>query len=189
MVLTALADSDEGKKDAQYQVLREWQEMYGQGLRIFLPDTYGTAQFLANVPQDIKLEDWRGIRQDSGDPILQANRYIRWLQERGADPTKKLTVFSDGLDVDEMIRLQRYFDGQIEKTFGWGTLLTNDFRNCVPDDALAPFSVVCKVTEVEGRPAVKLSDNPEKATGPRETVEEYKQLFGTEGALKLPVFV
>jgi nicotinate phosphoribosyltransferase len=63
-------------------------------------------------------------------------------------------------------------------TFGWGTLLTNDFEGLVDHDALAPFSLVCKAVEADGRPTVKLSDNPEKAMGPREQVERYKRVFG-----------
>jgi len=32
---------------------------------------------------------------------------------------------------------------------------------------------------VQGRPAVKLSDNPRKATGPEEEIERYRRVFGT----------
>ena len=52
--------------------------------------------------------------------------------------------------------------------FGWGTNLTNDFEDCAPmrrRPASNAISLVCKVTEANGRPAVKLSDNPAKATG------------------------
>lgn len=189
MVLTALADTDQGKLDAQYKVIDDWEEMYGEGLRIFLPDTYGTAQFLKHAPA--KLADWRGFRQDSGDPIQQTERYITWLtRDRGErDATTKLAIFSDGLDVDEMIRYQKYFDGQIKTTFGWGTLLTNDFRGAAAQDMLKPFSMVCKVVSANGRPAVKLSDNPEKATGPADAVAQYKRIFGTEGQNRLDVTV
>jgi antitoxin HicB len=39
-------------------------------------------------------------------------------------------------------------------------------------------SLVCKLTEVEGRPAVKLSDNYAKAMGPASEVERYRRVFG-----------
>ena len=66
---------------------------------------------------------------------------------------------------------------------GWGTFLTNDFRNCNPrgDQSFNPISLVCKLSEVEGRPAVKLSDNFAKAMGPPEEIERYRRIFGTEG--------
>ena len=50
--------------------------------------------------------------------------------------------------------------------FGWGTLLTNDFRGSGTRRALDPFCIVCKVISANGRPAVKLSDNPDQGGGP-----------------------
>ena len=67
--------------------------------------------------------------------------------------------------------------------------LTNDFRNCNPrgDQSFNPISLVCKLSEVEGRPAVKLSDNYAKAMGPPEEIERYRRIFGTEGVANVPV--
>ena len=45
-------------------------------------------------------------------------------------------------------------------------------------DALAPFSLVCKALSANGRPTVKLSDNPAKAMGPKDEIERYKRVFG-----------
>jgi len=55
--------------------------------------------------------------------------------------------------------------------------LTNDFRGFVPEDALAPFSLVCKAVSANGNPTVKLSDNPKKAMGPTDQIERYKRVF------------
>ncbi len=54
---------------------------------------------------------------------------------------------------------------RIRFSAGWGTYLTNDFRDCNPhsDSSFNPVSLVCKLSEVDGRPAVKLSDNYQKA--------------------------
>ena len=57
-------------------------------------------------------------------------------------------------------------------------MLTNDFRGLVPGDELAPFSLVCKAVSANGRPTVKLSDNPNKAMGPADEIERYKRVFG-----------
>ena len=46
-----------------------------------------------------------------------------------------------------------------------------------------------KVSEVNGRPAVKLSDNPQKAVGDLEEVARYSRLFGAEGRREIPVLV
>jgi nicotinate phosphoribosyltransferase len=69
--------------------------------------------------------------------------------------------------------------------------LTNDFIGCAPDGSadLDPISIVCKVTSVDGRPAVKLSDNPEKATGSASEVERYLRVFGNAGRVRSAVLV
>jgi nicotinate phosphoribosyltransferase len=80
---------------------------------------------------------------------------------------------------------------RIRFSSGWGTLLTNDFRDCHPrgEDALQPISLVCKLISAEGRPAVKLSDNYEKASGPAELVGHYRKVFGLAGMANIPVVV
>ena len=176
MVYSALADSDEELRQAPYRVLADWQEEHEGNLRIILPDTYGTEGFLKNAPD--WLAGWTGIRIDSGDPAKGAEIAIRWWQERGEDPRQKLVIFSDGLDVDTIETLYAQFNGRVKVSFGWGTMLTNDFRGLVAGDALAPFSLVCKALSANGRPTVKLSDNPAKAMGPKDEVERYKRVFG-----------
>jgi nicotinate phosphoribosyltransferase len=156
-------------------------------LRIILPDTYGTKGFLNNAPD--WLAKWTGIRIDSGDPILGAEKAIRWWKSRGEDPTQKLVIFSDGLDVAKISELQTMFYGRVRVSFGWGTLLTNDFRGLVPDDALKPFSLVCKAVKADGQPTVKLSDNPNKAMGPVDEIERYKRVFNLDEQSSQPVIV
>jgi nicotinate phosphoribosyltransferase len=181
MVYAALADSDAELAQTPYQVLADWQEEHDGNLRIILPDTYGTEGFLRNAPD--WLASWTGIRIDSGDPAVGAEIAIRWWQDRGEDPRQKLVIFSDGLDVDQIVALHQQFLGRVKVSFGWGTMLTNDFRGLATADALAPFSLVCKAVSADGRPTVKLSDNPNKALGPRDEIERYKRVFGV-GAQK-----
>lgn len=176
MVYSALADSDAELHAAPYRVLADWHEEHDGNLRIILPDTYGTRHFLENAPD--WLAGWTGIRIDSGDPAEGAEVAIDWWRRRGEDPASKLVIFSDGLDVEKMLELQARFKGRVRVSFGWGTLLTNDFRGLVQDDTLAPFSLVCKAVAANGRPTVKLSDNPNKAMGPAEEVARYKRVFG-----------
>ena len=176
MVYSALADSDAELHAAPYKVLADWHEEHDGNLRIILPDTYGTRHFLENAPD--WLAGWTGIRIDSGDPAEGAEIAIDWWRRRGEDPASKLVIFSDGLDVEKMLELQARFKGRVRVSFGWGTLLTNDFRGLVEGDALAPFSLVCKAVAANGRPTVKLSDNPNKAMGPAEEVARYKRVFG-----------
>ena len=166
-------------------MLELWQKSYGGELLILLPDTFGTTQFLQGAPDWVA--DWTGQRCDSKDPFVAGDEYIAWLMSRGRDARRKRLIASDGLDVDEIIALHEYFNGRIRFSAGWGTLLTNDFRDCHPRAAhdFDPISLVCKLMTVEGRPAVKLSDNVHKATGPVDEIERYRRVFGTvavEGA-------
>ena len=187
MIYSALAQSDEALRQAPYDVLSDWHDEHDGNLRIILPDTYGTRGFLDNAPD--WLAKWTGIRIDSGDPTLGAENAIKWWKSRGEDPTKKLVIFSDGLDVIKISELQAMFYGRVRVSFGWGTLLTNDFRGLVPGDALKPFSLVCKAVKADGQPTVKLSDNPNKAMGPQDEIERYKRVFKLGEQLLQPVIV
>jgi nicotinate phosphoribosyltransferase len=187
MVYSALTDTDAGLLQAPYQVLADWQEEHEGNLRIILPDTYGTKGFLDRAPD--WLASWTGIRIDSGDPVVGAETAIAWWKSRGEDPRQKLVIFSDGLDVESIERLYQKFTGRVKVSFGWGTLLTNDFRDLVPGDGLSPFSLVCKAVAANGRPTVKLSDNPNKAMGPQGEIERYKKVFGVGAQEALEVVV
>ena len=214
MVLAALAPDEDALRRSQYRVLKLWQQTYDGALRIMLPDTFGTTQFLENAPD--WAADWTGQRVDSKNPFIAGDEYIQWLKNRGRSPRDKLIIASDSLDVDDILGLHAYFagtlaDGVASKDFvsaadfldrqkwtrgrrirfssGWGTLLTNDFRDCDPagGSGFDPISLICKVTEVEGRPAVKLSDNYAKAVGSEQEIERYRRVFGTAGMSNLPV--
>jgi len=214
MALAALANTKDELCTAQYRMLELWQQTYQGELLILLPDTFGTTQFLRNAPDWVA--DWTGQRIDSKDPFIAGDEYIAWLTSRGRDPRRKRLIASDALDVDRILALHAYFGGKIlgdatpvdfrsgadfqnphrwrpepriRFSSGWGTFLTNDFRNCDPqgDGSFDPISLVCKLSEVEGRPAVKLSDNYAKAMGPPEEVDRYRRIFGPEGISNLPV--
>jgi nicotinate phosphoribosyltransferase len=187
MVFAALAESDEALSAAPYRVLENWHRDYDGNLRIILPDTYGTKGFLERAPD--WLASWTGIRIDSGDPETGAETAIAWWKSRGQDPAAKLVIFSDGLDVERIEQLYARFHGRVKLGFGWGTLLTNDFRGLAPGDRLAPFSLVCKAVSANGRPTVKLSDNPAKAMGPADQIARYKRVFGVGEQVSEPVLV
>jgi nicotinate phosphoribosyltransferase len=187
MVYSALAETDDDLAKAPYQVLADWHEEHDGNLRIILPDTYGTKGFLENAPD--WLAGWTGIRIDSGDPAAGAEIAIDWWKSRGEDPTQKLVIFSDGLDSAEIHELYKKFSGRVKVSFGWGTNLTNDFRGLVPDAGLDAFSLVCKAVSANGRPTVKLSDNPNKAMGPDDEIERYRRVFNVVQQQALKVYV
>jgi nicotinate phosphoribosyltransferase len=200
MVLSALAKDDVVLKDAQYQVLREWQQVYRGGLLIMLPDTYGTTQFLEGL-DPVMARAWTGARPDSKAPIEGGEELVNFW--RKADPGSvqdKLIIFSDGMDValpgfethgSDIPTVHRHFNGRVRVGFGFGTNFTNDFIGCHPkgDDIMKAVSLVCKVKDADGKPACKLSDNFTKATGDTQTVARYRQVFGTAGVANAPVLV
>jgi len=189
MVAAALAKTDEELRNSPYQVLKDWNRLYHGNLLIVLPDAFGTAAFLRDAPDWVA--DWTGFRPDSAPPIEGGEKIIDWWKKVGRDPKEKLLIFSDGLDVDAIIQTYKHFEGRVRMSFGWGTNLTNDFAGCAPTEinGLKPISVVCKVSEANGRPAVKLSDNPQKATGDAKEVQRYLRLFGEEDRISQTLVV
>jgi nicotinate phosphoribosyltransferase len=187
MVLAALTGSDEQLMQSPYRVLQEWQRYYGGNLLVVLPDAFGTASFLREAPDWVA--EWTGFRPDSAPPIEGGEEILAWWRAKGKDPRDKLLVFSDALDVQTIEQAYRHFDGKVRMSFGWGTNLTNDFKDCAPksNPMLEAISLVCKVTEANGRPAVKLSDNLNKATGSPEEIERYLRIFGHDGLGKRAV--
>ncbi len=193
MVAAALANTEDELRQAPYRVLDEWRRTYGGNLLIALPDAYGTRAFLKDAPDWVA--DWTGFRPDSAPPIEGGEEIIAWWRSKGVDPRSKLLVFSDGMEIDTIEQAHAHFAGRVRTSFGWGTNLTNDFKGCLPSnghgngDALTPISLVCKVTSANGRPAVKLSDNPEKATGDPAEIARYLRVFGDAGRVRSAVSV
>lgn len=199
MVLAALCKGDAScLKDSQYEVLKQWQDVYRGNLLIALPDTFGTTQFLRDAP--IWLNQWRGFRPDSKDAIEGGEELLTFWKERMQKPMDKLTLFSDGLDVavdgykpngQNIVDIHKHFYGRMGVGYGWGTNLTNDFRECDPrhEDIFDPLSLVCKIKSADDFPAVKLSDNYSKATGPEDQVALYRSTFGSAGMTNAPTLV
>ncbi len=189
MVLAAIAPNEAAMRWAPYQVLEDWETYYGGNLLIVLPDAFGTAAFLRDAPDWVA--DWTGFRPDSAPAVEGGEKIIQWWMERGRDPREKLLIFSDGLDVDMIEEAYRHFRGRVRMAFGWGTNLTNDFAGCspFPNPQLDPISLVCKVSEANGHPAVKLSDNPEKATGTADEIARYVRIFGNKDRVSHKVTV
>mgnify|MGYP001328566008 CR=1 FL=1 len=144
----------------------------------------GTAASMRAAPKWLAVGT--GSPPDSAPPIEGGEKIIAWWRKMGKDPKKKLLIFSDGLEVDSIIETYRHFRGKVRMSFGWGTNLTNDFEGCAPTptDRLNAISLVCKVTSANGRPAVKLSDNPEKATGDAAEIRRYLRIFGEQDRVR-----
>ena len=201
MTLAALATTPKELQEAQYKVCQLWQDDYRGNLLVFLPDTFGTTQFLRNAPE--WLANWAGARPDSKEPIEGGEELIAFWESHNQNPLDKLIVFSDGLDVEiegfepqgaNIIDIYNHFHGRVKDGYGWGTMGTNDFLGCVAKefayDFMKPISLVCKAAEANNRVCIKISDNYSKATkGHPQELAYYTDNFGTEGIKNAPVNV
>lgn len=173
MVYSALEDAKGANPlEGHNKVLQDWQTVYGDNLSTALTDTFGSEYFFADMTLE-QAEQWKALRHDSGDPVDFGERVIKFYQERNIDPTQKTIVFSDGLDIDTIVKLADHFKGRINVVFGWGTTLTNDL-------GLKPLNIVMKATKANGTDTVKLSDVAGKHTGPEDKVELYQEAVKNE---------
>lgn len=152
--------------------LDAWTNVYDGQLGIALTDTYGMESFLADFG-NLLAKQFDGGRHDSGCPRSWTDRLISHYNSLNIDPMSKTGLFSDGLDVDGAINIKGYCDGKIQPAFGIGTHFTNDFG----DPAL---NMVIKMMKLNGRPVVKLSDEPGKMSGDPQAVRVARYThFGT----------
>ncbi|MDB5184990.1 MAG: nicotinate phosphoribosyltransferase, nicotinate phosphoribosyltransferase [Candidatus Saccharibacteria bacterium] len=173
MVYAGLADaaggSDEDIRDSHQVFLNDWFNRYGVDLSTGLTDTFKSAFFFSDFTPE-QAQNWKGVRHDSGDPVEFGERLIKFYEDNGIDAKTKTVVFSDGLDINDIVTLQAHFGDRINVLFGWGTTLTNDL-------GIKPLNVVMKATQVNGVDNVKLSDNVGKHTGPEAQVQRYERIF------------
>lgn len=149
-----------GKGNEEF--LKLWSDDFNGHLGVALTDTYTTERFLEKfTTYYCKLFD--GVRQDSGDPLVFADRIIEHYISQHVDPKTRSIVFSDSLNVEKVLKIWEYCRDKFYKVwFGIGTNISND---C----GLTPLNIVMKLHRLyfEGRwhYAVKFSDVPGKVTG------------------------
>lgn len=163
--------------DGERKFLSDWERFQRGTLMIALPDTFTTESFFNGFTAE-QAKRWAGYRQDSGDPIVFANRVIDFLERSGVDPKSKFILPSDALTYPKMVEIAQQLEGRIGYTFGIGSNNSNDVH-----DAVKPLNIVVKATEVNGYPTVKLSDDPGKHTGSPEIVAEYQDFVARRNAL------
>ncbi|QTS87961.1 nicotinate phosphoribosyltransferase [Ectopseudomonas khazarica] len=141
--------------DSQSAALDCWVREYRGQLGIALTDCITMDAFLADFDLYFaKLFD--GLRHDSGDPLVWAEKAIAHYEKLGIDPLSKTLVFSDGLDLEKSLRLYRALSGRIHVSFGVGTNLTCDISG------VEPMNIVIKMIACNGQPVAKISDTPGK---------------------------
>lgn len=162
-----------GPQMANYLAMKTWAKTYRGALGTFLYDTYGWRIFSLNFSEDYA-NMFKGLRVDSGDNYKQLNLIVEKYRSLNIDPRTKQIVFSNGLNVDEAIKIQQYASGKCQPSFGIGTHFTNDF------EGVKPMNIVVKLLAVkitESWPfyceTCKLSEDQGKYTGDEATVRRF----------------
>lgn len=166
-----------GPQMANHLAMKTWASTYRGALGTFLYDTYGWRIFSLNFSEDYA-NMFKGLRVDSGDNYRELNLITDKYRSLNIDPRSKQIVFSNGLDVDEAIKIQEYASGKCIPSFGIGTHFTNDFPG------VRPMNIVIKLVAVkitESWPfycsTCKLSEEPGKYSGDQATVDCFQHLL------------
>lgn len=156
--------------------LGRWVDTYHGDLGIALTDTFTTDDFFKSFDMMYaKLFD--GVRHDSGDAIVFAQKTIDHYKKLGIDPLSKTIIFSDGLNVKEVKRIHDFCDGKIKDGYGIGTHFSNDV-------GAKPLNIVIKMVaaQPDGKgqwiDICKLSDVQGKHTGASEAINLCKTTLG-----------
>ncbi len=137
-----------------HYAMQDWYDEYKGDNGTALTDTITTELFLMDFNRSM-VNNYTGVRHDSGDPYAWGERIIKHYESYGVDPKTKLLLFSDSLDFDRAQQLWEHFRNRSKVSFGIGTFCSND--TCV-----SPLNIVIKLQYVNDRPVAKLSDSPGK---------------------------
>ena len=148
-----------------HYAMRDWYAEYDGDNGTALTDTITTDLFLMDFNRSM-VNNYSGVRHDSGDPYEWGEKIISHYQSYGVDPKSKVLLFSDSLDFDRAQALFDYFNDRVKVSFGIGTFCSNDTY-------APPLNIIIKLQYVNGRPVAKLSDNPEKSMCSDEAYLDY----------------
>lgn len=164
-----------GPQMANYIAMRNWSATYRGALGTFLYDTFGWDIFSLNFSEDYA-NMFKGLRVDSGDNREQLDKIVAKYRSLGIDPRSKQVVFSNALDTDKAIEIQRYASRVCQPSFGIGTHFTNDF------DGVKPMNIVIKLVAVKiteswtfYNDTCKLSEDNGKHTGDPAVVKRFME--------------
>lgn len=137
-----------------HYAMQDWYDEYKGDNGTALTDTITTDLFLLDFNHAM-VNNYTGVRHDSGDPYEWGEKIIAHYKKYGVDPKTKLLLFSDGLNFEKAQNLFDYFKDKTKVSFGIGTFCSNDTEE-------KALNIVIKLQYVNGRPVAKLSDTPGK---------------------------
>ena len=135
--------------------MQDWYDEYRGDNGTALTDTLTTDLFLLDFNRSM-VNNYNGVRHDSGDPYEWGEKMIEHYKSYGVDPKTKLLLFSDSLNFDKAQALYEYFKDKTKVSFGIGTFCSNDTM-------AEALNIVIKLQYVNGAPVAKISDAPGKS--------------------------
>ena len=137
-----------------HYAMKDWYDEYKGDNGTALTDTITTDLFLMDFDRSM-VNNYTGVRHDSGDPIVWGEKILNHYKKYDVDPKTKTLLFSDSLNFDEAEKIYQIFKDKTKVSFGIGTYITNDTD-------VDPLNIVIKLQYVNGRPVAKLSDSDGK---------------------------
>ena len=162
-----------GPQMANNIAMNLWRNTFRGALGTFLYDSFGWKIFSLNFSEDFA-NLFKGLRVDSGDNYEQLMRIVDKYRSLGIDPKTKQVIFSNALDVDSAIEIQKYAVEYCQPSFGIGTHFTNDFDGVKPMNIVIKL-IAAKITESWDfyNDTCKLSEDTGKHTGRPEVVRRF----------------
>jgi nicotinate phosphoribosyltransferase len=161
--------------ESQKMAFENWIKVYRGDLGYALADTINTDAFLKDFDDPLFYKLFDGVREDSEpDPIAFGHKMVNFYLQRKIDPKSKSIIFSNGLSFEQAKKIYFELHNLINVSFGIGTNLTNDTGK-------PRLDIVMKMTECNGQPVAKISNEPSKAVcNSPEFLNYLKQVYRVE---------
>lgn len=151
---------------SNFYMMKHWIKEYGVKNGIYLTDCITTDCFLKDFDETYA-RLFSGVRHDSGDPIEWGEKMLMHYSKNNIPCKDKTLLFSDSLNFGKAEVIYQRFGIRCNVAFGIGTWLMNDTGH------FKAMNQVIKLTEVNGIPVCKVSDDNSKFMGKSEEYHEY----------------
>lgn len=164
-----------GPQMANHIAMNNWRCTFRGALGTYLYDSFGWDIFNKNFSEDFA-NLFKGLRVDSGDNYEQLQKITAKYRSLGIDPKTKQVIFSNALNTDEAIEIQKYAKDLCLPSYGIGTHFTNDFEGVKPMNIVIKL-VGAKITEAWDfyNDTCKLSEDDGKHTGKPEVIRRFME--------------